>query len=55
MSEVTSFIVASVEKYSDKLILRSWYLTPLAVAGFGGLTNEVLHGQCAVVENAKAF
>ena len=25
------------------------------VAGFGGLTDEVLHGQCAVEENAEAF
>ena len=29
--------------------------TELVVAGFGGLTNEVLHGQCAVEENAEAF
>ena len=27
----------------------------LVAAGFGGLTNEVLHGQCAVEENAEAF
>ena len=27
----------------------------LEVARFGGLTNEVLHGQCAVKENAEAF
>ena len=25
----------------------------LVVAGFGGLTNEVLHGHCAVEENAE--
>ena len=30
-------------------------MTLLALAGFRGLTNEVLHGLCAVVENAKAF
>ena len=29
--------------------------TELVIAGFGGLTNEVLHGQCAVEENAEAF
>ena len=27
----------------------------LVAAGFGGLTDEVLHGQCAVEENAEAF
>ena len=27
----------------------------LVVAGFGSLTDEVLHGQCAAEENAKAF
>ena len=27
----------------------------LVVAGFGGLTDEVHHGQCAVEENAEAF
>ena len=27
----------------------------LVVAGFSGLTDEVLHGQCAVEENAEAF
>ena len=30
-------------------------LTELVVAGFGGLTDEVLHGQCSVEENAEAF
>ena len=25
------------------------------VAGFGSLTDEVLHGQCAVEENTGAF
>ena len=29
--------------------------TELVVAGYGGLTDEVLHGQCAVEENAEAF
>ena len=29
--------------------------TELVAAGFGGLTNEVLHGECAVEENAEAF
>ena len=27
----------------------------LVVVGFGSLTDEVLHGQCAVEENTKAF
>ena len=27
----------------------------LVVAGFGSLTDEVLHGQCAVEESSKAF
>ena len=29
--------------------------TELVVAGLGGLTDEVLHGQCAVEKNAEAF
>ena len=30
-------------------------LWELVVAGFGGLINEVFHGQCAVKEKAKAL
>ena len=45
--EVASFTVASVERYfRTKLIRQSW---------FGGLTDEALHGQCAVKENTEAF
>ena len=45
MNEVTSFTIASVERTNS---------TELIIAGFGGLTDEVLHGQCAVEENAEA-
>ena len=30
-------------------------LTELVVAGFSGLADEVLHGQCAVEENTDGF
>ena len=38
-----------------KIFLDRTNLTELVVAGFGGLTNEVLHGQCVVEEKAEAF
>ena len=52
MSEVTNFTVASVE---IKILPDKTNSTELVVTGFGGLTVEVLHGQCAVEENAEAF
>ena len=52
MSEVASFTVASVER---KILLDRTNSMELVVSGFGGLTDEVLHGQCAVEKNAKAF
>ena len=40
MSEVTSF-------RGGKILPDRTNLTELVVAGFGGLTDEVLHGHCA--------
>lgn len=51
MNKVTSITIASVEKYFQTKI----HLTELVVAGSGGLTNDVLHGQCAAEENAQPF
>ena len=49
---MTSFTVASVE---IKILPDKTNSTELVVTGFGGLTVEVLHGQCAVEKNAEAF
>ena len=51
MSEVTSFHCSLGGKILPD---RTNSMEPV-VAGFGGLTDEVLHGQCAVEENAEAF
>ena len=48
MSEVTSF-------RGGKILPDRTNSMELVVAGFDGLTDEVLHGQCAVEENAEAF
>ena len=47
MSEVTSFSVASV-------LPDTTNSTELVVAGSGSLTDEVLHGQRAMEEDAEA-
>ena len=39
----------------EKILPDRTNSTELVAAGFGGLTNEVLHGQCAVEEDAEAF
>ena len=52
MSEVASFTVASVER---KILLDRTNSMELVVSGFGGLTDEVLHGQYTVEENAEAI
>ena len=44
MSEVASFTAASVER---KILLDRTNSMELVVSGFGGLTDEVLHGHCA--------
>ena len=51
MSEVNSFTVASV----GKILPGGTNWTELIVGEFGGLINEVFHGQCAVKEKAKAL
>ena len=48
MSEVTSF-------RGGKILPDRTNLTELVVEGFGGLTDEVLHGHHAFEENAEAF
>ena len=41
--------------FSGKILPDRTNSTELVVAGFGGLTDEALHGQCAVKENTEAF
>ena len=51
MSQVTSFHCS----LGGKILPDRTNSTELVLAGFGGLTGEVLHGQCAVEEKAEAF
>ena len=41
--------------YGGKIPPDTTNSTELVVAGFSGLTDEVLHEQCAVEENAEVF
>ena len=50
MSEVTIFC-----SLGGKILSGRTNSAELVVAGFGGLSNDVLHEQCAVEENAEAF
>ena len=50
MSEVTLFCSLGGKILSGRTISAE-----LVVAGFGGLSNDVLHEQCALEENAEAF
>ena len=52
MSEVTSFTQCSL---GGKILPDRTNSTELVVAGYGGLTDDVLHGQCAAQENAESF
>ena len=53
---VTEWVRWSVSLWPQwKDTSRQTNSTELVVAGFGGLTDEVFHGQCAVEENTEAF
>ena len=51
MSEAASISVAPVERY----FRTGGNSAKLVVTEFGGFTNVVFHGQCAVEENAEAL